>query len=70
MCDLFLAEASFPSTGLGIELGWANDLRIPIACIYQTGHKPSSSLKLICDDFIEYNDATDLINKLTIFLAR
>jgi len=23
-CNLFIAEVSFPSTGLGIELGWAN----------------------------------------------
>ena len=43
-CDLMLAEVSYPSTGLGIELGWANSNNIPILGIYKTGCKISSSL--------------------------
>ena len=40
--DLFVAEVTFPSTGLGIELGWANLLRLPIICIYKKGARYSN----------------------------
>ena len=33
-CDLVIAEVSYPSTGMGIELGWADIFKIPIYCIY------------------------------------
>ena len=63
-CDLFLAEVSYPSTGLGIEVGWANNAEIPIVCIFKTGSKISNSLKMVCQKFIEYQDSQDLIQKL------
>ena len=34
-CDLVLAEVSYPATGQGIELGWADVYKIPIVCIYK-----------------------------------
>ena len=50
--DLIIAEVSYPSTGLGIELGWADaDLR-KILCIHKAGTSPSSSLKVISSHFI------------------
>ena len=63
-CDLFIAEVSFPSTGMGIEIGWANATGIPIVFVYRKGSKISSSLKLMSDKFIEYDNLTDLIKKL------
>jgi hypothetical protein len=39
-CDLVLAEVSFPSTGSGIELGWADVAAIPIICLQR---QPGSS---------------------------
>ena len=33
LCDLLIAEVSFPSTGLGIEIGWANMLGKNIVCV-------------------------------------
>lgn len=62
--DLILAEVSEPSTGLGIELGWANILQIPILCIYKRGSKITSSLKAVTDQYIEYENSEDLLNKL------
>lgn len=62
--DLILAEVSYPSTGQGIELGWANKLGKQIVCIYRQGSKPSSSLKFVCREMIEYADNNDLIEKL------
>lgn len=63
-CDLFIAEVSFPTNSLGIEMGWANLLDIPIICVYKKSSKVSSSLQAVTDDFIEYEDKNDLINKL------
>jgi hypothetical protein len=63
-CDLVIAEVSFPSTGVGIELGWANAQNIKIICVYKTGSKFSSSLKAVSKYFIEYSSPEDLIKKL------
>lgn len=62
--DLVLAEVSYPSTGQGIELGWANDANVPILCINAQDQTPSSALKLITTDFIEYTSTSDLLDKL------
>ena len=61
--DFVLAEVSYPATGQGIELGWADIYKIPIICIYKKGSKPSGSLKVISGDIIEYDNLTELINK-------
>lgn len=58
--DLFIAEVSYPATGLGIELGWAFDSNVPIYCIYRTGTKVSGSLHAITDRFYEYEDLDQL----------
>ncbi len=38
-CDIIFAEVSFPSTGLGIELGWADTYVIPIVCVSKVSTK-------------------------------
>ena len=63
-CDLVISEVSEVSTGLGIELGWANALNKPILCIYEKGKTYSQSLEYITNDFIEYCDEEDMINKV------
>jgi len=67
-CDLMLAEVSYPSTGLGIELGWAYEADCRIACIYREGASLSSALNLLCADFIEYTDANNMITILPDYL--
>ncbi len=69
-CDLVIAEVSFPSTGLGIELGWANMLKVPMACISKTGSKVTVSLNAVCDSFYEYSDANDLITKIEAIILK
>ena len=64
-CDLIVAEVSYPSTGQGIELGWANVFAIPIVCVYKKGHTYSSSVTHITNVFIAYKNSKDLIFKLT-----
>ncbi len=62
--DLIIAEVSYPSTGLGIELGWVGIEEREILCIHKAGRKPSSSLKLFCSDFLEYENQIDMISKI------
>jgi hypothetical protein len=61
--QLFIAEVSLPSTGLGIELAWAKDADIPIFFFYKKGSKISDCLKLISKNFVEYDDDKDFIEK-------
>ena len=63
-CDLVIAEVSAKSTGLGIELGWANLLGIPIVCIYKKGSSYSSSLSVVSNIFLEYESNQELIEKI------
>ncbi len=67
-CDLILAEVSFPSTGQGIELGWANILGVKIVGVYKKGSKISSSLNEVTKDFIVYENREELVNKLQQYL--
>ncbi len=59
-CDLMVAEVSYPSTGLGIELGWANIHNIPIICIYRKWVIISWALKTVSKDFLEYEKASEI----------
>jgi len=63
-CDLLINEVSHQSTGMGIEMGWANLLNIPVICVYKKGSKVSNSLRAVTDKFVEYDDKEDLIKKL------
>lgn len=63
-CDIFIAEVSYPSTGLGIELGWASNAQCGILCLAKEGVKPSSSLKIICSDIITYTSNDSLIKNI------
>jgi len=66
--DLVIAEVSMPTTGQGIELGWADYSGTPILCIYEKGARISSALKFITQHFIEYVDAGDMVSKIADFL--
>lgn len=63
--DLMIAEVSFPATGLGIELGWAADDRVPIHCVYRAGCEPSGSLYAVTDKFDEYSTSEELMVIIT-----
>ena len=67
--DLFIAECSYPATGLGIELGWAFDDDIPIYCIHKKGTKVSGSIYAVTENIFEYNcinEMLDIIEKITM----
>lgn len=60
--DLFIAECSYPSTGLGIELGFAFDSGKKINCLHKKNKKISSSLNAISNNIFEYDTIEDMIN--------
>ncbi|MCA9353184.1 hypothetical protein KC901_03310 [Patescibacteria group bacterium] len=66
--DLIIAESSMPSTGSGIELGWADMYGVPIVNIYKKGSKSSSSMRYVTDVHIEYIDTEDMITKLRDYI--
>lgn len=63
-CDLVLAEVSYPGTGQGIELGWADIYEIPIICLYKEGANVSSSLSLISKKLLMYTSQENMIEDI------
>lgn len=63
-CGAVIAECSLPSTGQGIELGWANVCKVPIICIYEKGSKVSSALHYVSNTFIEYSNSLEMLESL------
>ncbi len=60
--DLFIAECSYPSTGLGIELGFAFDSGKQIYCLHKREKKISGSLNVITNNIFEYDTIEEMIN--------
>lgn len=62
--DYVIAETTFPSTGLGIELGWANMYGVKIIAFHRKGSKISSSIKAVTNEIYEYSSAEDLVEQI------
>lgn len=67
-CDLMLAEISYPSLGLGIEMGWADAAGVKIICLVRKGEKISQSAASIASRVVEYVDGEDLVTQLSEIL--
>lgn len=61
---MVLAEVSYASTGMGIELGWANSFNIPIVCIYKKNVQVSKSLEAISSKFIVYDSIENIDSEI------
>lgn len=61
-CDLLIDEVSFPSTGQGIELGWADLYGVPIICIHKKETKPSGAIKVVSNIIRSYHDKNEMID--------
>ena len=62
--DLAICEISYPSTGLGIELGFLSDSNIPIYCLYKKDNSYSKSILTVTSNIIEYSDKEDFVKKI------
>ncbi len=67
--DVVLAEVSYPSTGQGIELGWAEAAEVSILCFHKTGSRPSGALDHIAMKIITYDDEHSMTSKLASALG-
>ena len=68
--NLVLAEISYPSTGQGIELGWANINNIPIVCIYKKGQKYTGAINSVSKTILEYSDLADILGEIEQMIAK
>ena len=64
--DLFIAEVSYPSLGLGVEIGRAEVKNKKILCIYK--NQMPSCLKYVEVDTLMYLDEKDMINKINEYI--
>lgn len=62
--DLVIAEVSFPSIGVGIELGWANMFQVKIMAIHKKKATLSRSLQSVTSHFVAYSNSQDLALKV------
>ena len=67
-CDLLLAEVSVPSTGQGVEIGWANANKIPIIFFYKKGSDVSRSLRFLSNKIIKYDSLENLFIEFKKYL--
>ena len=68
--DILIAEVSFPSTGQGIEIGWADSFGIPILAVHRVGAKISSAVPLVTDNIISYGDVSEMISQILDRITR
>lgn len=68
-CDFVIAEVSHPSTGQGIELGWADSEGVPIICFYKASSAPSSAISTISKSIFEYASVREMVEKLETELS-
>lgn len=66
--DLFIAEVSRPSLGLGIEIGRAEMKNKRILCIYDEKFRVPSSLKYVNVDILAYKDTENMICKIEEYI--
>ena len=66
--EIVLAEVSYPSTGQGIELGWASCYGKRIIAMHRQGKLGSSSIKFIAATVIEYSSPKEMISKIEAML--
>ena len=60
-CDVFIAEVSRDSTGLGIELGWAEEFDVPVMCAHMKDSEVSRALEVVTGKILEYENSRELV---------
>ena len=60
-CNLLIAEVSLPSTGQGMEIGWADACGIPIITIAKEGSAPSGALIYVAQKTHFYTSPESLV---------
>lgn len=66
--ELVLVEVSIPSTGSGIELGWASAAGKPIVAFHQGGSEHSPALQFVTKTTHVYITEDDIVKVLKTLL--
>lgn len=66
--DVFVAEVSYPSTWLGIELALAKAKWKRIICLYKKWATISSSINKVTEEVFEYTNIQDFLEKLKMLI--
>lgn len=69
-CDLVVAEVSRASTGLGIELGWAENFDVPVICLHREDSDPSTSLSTVSSNIENYSSVEEMVEKVERFVEK
>lgn len=59
-CDALIAEISHKMVGVGIEIGIAHQLGIPIIGIRKEGSEPSTTIEGVINALYEYKDPKEI----------
>lgn len=62
--DAVVAEIGYPTTGAGIEIGWADAFGIPLIFIHKDDFKPAAYYYDMGENIISYVSSGDMIEKL------
>jgi hypothetical protein len=57
-----------PSTGQGIELGWADAANVPIIALYEAGSDYSKSAGHLAKEMHQYTTVEDMISRIQAFI--
>ena len=68
--DFILAEIAYPSTGQGIELGWAEVFGMPVVCVCKKGKVYSGAVKIVTSEIYEYGDETELLAHIQMIVEK
>ena len=66
--DILIAEVSLPSTGQGIEIGWANSASVPIYSIHKNNAHVSSSLVFVSNKIFTYDNEAEMLAVISSIL--
>lgn len=62
--DFMIAEVSYPSIGLGIELAWAEHHGVPILALHRADVTPSGSVGAVCKDVRPYASSEEMVEHI------
>ena len=68
--NLIIAEVSYASLGVGIELGWAECSKRKILCLHREGIDISSSIKEVCTDFVQYTNQEFMVKQIQCWIDK
>lgn len=63
-CDALVLDVSAPSTGGGIEFGWADAFGKKLIVMHKTGTRYPGSVANVMPATFQYDDAEDMVAKL------